>query len=118
MGTIVCNPTGFSRIVIFSKEIKFNADSDISHVLDPLTEWRRSQVGGSDRRLHIHADNARPHSAKKVTEFLACNGMKSAPHPTFSPDLEPYDFDLFGQIKGSLAGASSQEFDRLLQALM
>jgi transposase len=72
---------------------------------------------GSDRRLHIHADNARLHTAKKVTEFLAGNGMKRAPQPLSSPDLALCEFYLFGYIKWRLASASFEEPDQLLQAI-
>jgi transposase len=114
---IVCNPTGFCRIAALPKGIKVNADYYISHIFDPLAEWRKSQVGGSDRRLHVHADNARPHTAKQVTEFLTGNGMKRAPHPPYSPDLAPRDFCLFGYIKGRLAGTSFEKADQLLHAI-
>jgi transposase len=117
MVTIVWNHTGFYRIVAFPKGMKFNTDYYISHILDPLAEWRRSQVGGSNRKLHVHADNARPHTAKKVTEFLAGNGMKRAPHPPSSPDLALCDFYLFESLKGRLAGTSFEEPDQLLQAI-
>jgi hypothetical protein len=79
MMTIVWNRTGFNPIVSLPKEMKFNADYYISHMLDPLAEWRRSQVGSWNRRLHVHADNARPYIAKKVTEFLVGDGMKELP---------------------------------------
>jgi hypothetical protein len=97
--------------------MKFNANYYISHIFDPLTEWRRSQVGGSDQRLPIRAENARPHTAKKNTEFLAGNGMKRAPLPPHSPDLAPCDFYLFGDIKGKFTGASFEEPDQLLQVI-
>jgi transposase len=67
--------------------------------------------------LHVHADNARPHTGKKVTEFLAGNGMKRAPHPPYSQDLAPCDFYLFGYIEGRLTGASFEDPDQLLQAI-
>jgi hypothetical protein len=97
--------------------MKFNADYYIFHMLDPLAEWQRCQVAGSDRRLHVHANNARPHTAKKVTEFLAGNGMKRVPHLPDSPDLALCGFYLFGYIKGRLAGASFEESDQLLRAI-
>jgi transposase len=115
--TIVWNPTEFYRIVAFPKGMKFNADYYISHILDPLAEWGRSPVGGSDRRLHAHADNARPHTAKEVTEFLSGNGMKRGPDPPYSPDLTLCDFYFFGYIKDRLAGASFEELDQLFQAI-
>jgi hypothetical protein len=79
MVTIVWNSTRFYQMVALPKGMKFNADYCIARILDPLAEWRRIQVGGSDRRLHVHADNARPHIAKKVTEFQTHKAMKRAP---------------------------------------
>jgi hypothetical protein len=117
MAAIVWNPTGFHRIVALPKEMKFNMDYCISHILDPLGEWRRSQIGGSDRRFHVHADNASPHTAKKVTEFLAGNGMKRILRPPYSPDLALCDFYPFGYIKGRPAGSSFEEPDQLLQVI-
>jgi hypothetical protein len=95
--------------------MKFNAGSSIFHILDPLAEWRRSQVGGSDQRLHVQADDVCPNTAENVTEFFADNGMKRAPHLPYSPDLVLCDFSLFGHIKGRLTDASFEEFDQLLQ---
>jgi hypothetical protein len=42
--------------------------------------------------------------------------MKSAPHPPYSPDLEPSDFYLFGYAKRCLAGLSFEDADQLLAA--
>jgi hypothetical protein len=117
MVTIVWNPRGFYRIVALPKGMKFNVDYYIYHILHPLAEWRRSQIGGPDHRLHVHADNARHHTAKKLTEFLAGNDMKRAPHPLYSPALTPCGFSLFGSMKGRLAGASFEEPDQLLQVI-
>jgi hypothetical protein len=39
MATIVWNPTGFYRIVAVPKGMKFNADYEISHILEPLANW-------------------------------------------------------------------------------
>jgi hypothetical protein len=48
MVTIVWNRTGFYRIVALPKGMKFSADYYISHIFDPLAEWRRGQVRGSE----------------------------------------------------------------------
>jgi histone-lysine N-methyltransferase SETMAR len=117
MMTFVWNPTGFYRIVALPKGMKFNVDHYISYVLDPLAEWPKSQVGGSDRRLHVHAGSARPPTAKKATEFLAGNGIKRAPCLPYSPDLAPCDFYLFRYIKGRLVGASFDKPDHFLQVI-
>jgi hypothetical protein len=115
--TIVWNPIGFSQIVALPKGMKFNAGYYISQRLDPLAERRRSQVGASDRRWHVQANNARPHTAKKVTEFQAGKSIKRAPHSPYSPELAPCDFYLFGYIKGRPACASFEGPDQSLQAI-
>jgi transposase len=67
--------------------------------------------------MHVQGHNARPHTAKKITEFLAGNGMIRAPHPPYPPDLALCDFYLFGHIKDRLAGSSFEEPAQLLQAM-
>jgi hypothetical protein len=44
MVTIVWNPTGFYLTVALPKGMKSNVDYYISHAVDPLAEWRGSQV--------------------------------------------------------------------------
>ncbi|PNF41538.1 hypothetical protein B7P43_G12319 [Cryptotermes secundus] len=52
----------------------------------------------------LHHDNARPHTADIVQEFLAKNKMAVVPHPPYSPDLAPCDFFLFLKMKIKLKG--------------
>jgi hypothetical protein len=66
--------------------------------------------------LHIHADNARPHTANKITEFFAGNSMKGPLRRQYSPGLALCNCNLFRYIKDRLADASSEERDQLLQA--
>jgi hypothetical protein len=47
----------------------------------------------------LHPDNARPHVAKIVKQYLEDSNLKSAPLPPYSPDLAPSDFFLFGHVK-------------------
>jgi histone-lysine N-methyltransferase SETMAR len=67
--------------------------------------------------LIVHADNAKPHTAKSTIEYLQANAMKKAPHPPYSPDLAPSDFYLFGYVKGQLNGCSFTSGDELLSAI-
>jgi hypothetical protein len=43
--------------------------------------------------------------------------MKSAPHPPYSPDLAPSDFNLFGYVKRCLVDLSFEDADQLLAAV-
>jgi hypothetical protein len=51
-------------------------------------------------------------------DYLRANGLTPAPHPAFSPDLEPSDFCLFGKLKMALIGAIFANNDELLQGVM
>jgi hypothetical protein len=50
----------------------------------PLSQWRSIEAAGNERKLLVHADNVRPHTAKLSTQSFNENRMKSAPHPLYS----------------------------------
>jgi hypothetical protein len=74
----------------------------VSDILVPLVEWRKTQVGGSDRKFIVHADNSCPHTARVTLEFLKHNGMKRTSHPPYLPNVALSDFYL-----SSLAASSN-----------
>jgi hypothetical protein len=94
-----------------------NADCYISEILTTLAKWCAGQVGATDRELMVHSGNARPHTAKRVNEFLANNGMTRAPHPPYLPDLAPCNFFRFSYIKTQLMGRSLYDSDQLLMGI-
>jgi histone-lysine N-methyltransferase SETMAR len=117
MRTIVWNPRGLHLIKVLKKDCKFNAGYYIAEILDPLSQWRSIEAAGNERKLLVHADNARPHTAKLSTQYCHENRMKSGPHPPYSPDLAPSDFYLFGYVKICLSGLSFEDACQLLAAL-
>jgi histone-lysine N-methyltransferase SETMAR len=117
MLTIIWNPQCFHLINVFPKGQKFNADYDITYLLSTLCKWCRHQRGASDRKLLVHADNARPHTALASMNFLDAHGMKKAPHPPYSPDLAPSNFYLFGYLKHCLASEAFADAGELLRAV-
>jgi histone-lysine N-methyltransferase SETMAR len=52
----------------------------------------------------LHWDNAPVHTAATVVDFLLAKGVKTVPHPPYSPDLTPGGFFLFPKVKAKLAG--------------
>jgi histone-lysine N-methyltransferase SETMAR len=104
MLTIGWNPRGFHLINVLEKGRKFNTNYYIAEILDPLSycpivPMALNEAAGNKRRLLVHADNARPHTAKLSTQYFNENRMKSVPHPPYSADLAPSDFSLFGYVK-------------------
>jgi hypothetical protein len=98
--TIVWNSTSFHQISVLPKGAEFNSDYYISEIFAPLVEWRSGQAGATNRKLIVHADNARVHTPYKATEFFDAKRLKMGPHPLYSPDLALGHFDVFGYIKG------------------
>jgi hypothetical protein len=102
--TTVWNPSGFHLIKLLPKGFKFDASYYVTQILNPLSVWRGTQIGRTNRKLIVHAGNARPHTVKVTLDFMERNAMKRASHPPYSPDLAPPDFYVFGPVKQLLRG--------------
>lgn len=74
-----------------------------------------SNHDGIRKNLHWrnHLKNARPHAAKITKSQIAQLKFIQKPHPPFSPDVSPYNFFLYGMLKGLLKGRSHETFDTL-----
>ncbi len=71
--------------------------------LKPLVKQlneKRKSLGVTE--LKFHHDNARPHTAKTVVEYLKNENFSIIDRPPYSPDLAPSDFWLFDRIKSHL----------------
>jgi hypothetical protein len=99
MLTIVWNPRGLHLIKVLEKGRKFKARYYIAETVESLFQWRSIGAAGNERKLLLHADNVRPHTARLLTQYFNENRMKSAPYPPYFPDLAPSDFYLFGYVK-------------------
>ena len=49
---------------------------------------------------HFLQDNTPVNNSILVTDYLTKMGIKTVPHPPYSPDLDPCDFWLFPQLRG------------------
>jgi len=67
-----------------------------NQLLPAVAEKRPELVGN----FILHQDNAPPHKARIVTEFLVEQGIEALRHPPYSPD----HFWLFDTLKLSLRG--------------
>jgi hypothetical protein len=81
---IVWNPRMLHLIKVLERGREFNAGYYIAEVLEPLSQWRSIEAAGNQRKLLMHEDNARQHTAKLSTQYCNENQMKSAPHPPYS----------------------------------
>jgi transposase len=114
MVIIAWNPLGFPLIMTLPKRRTFNTKYYRDNILAAMTQL---QPGDDRRKLVVHADNARAHTAQKCRTFCEENGLRLAPHPPYSPDLAPSDFFLFGYVKERLKGMVFPSYEELLDAV-
>lgn len=76
-----------------------------------------------DKQPELHAagpillqDNASCHKAEIVMNLLDQFGWEPLPHPPYSPDLSPCDFDAFPKIKEPLRGSRFSTLEELKKA--
>ena len=67
---------------------------------------------------HFQQDNAPVHNSILVTDYSTKMGIKTVPHPPYSPDLAPYDFWLFPKLKENLRGCRYETIEEIKEAVM
>lgn len=118
MLTVFWNPNGFALIKVLPDDMPFNAEYFINEILQELYEKTSTIPNKGDRKVTLHFDNARPHTARKVTQFMEEHHMKKAPQPAYSPDIAPSDFFLFGYLKNMLQGTHFDSVDSLYESVI
>jgi transposase len=108
------DPLGFPLIATLPKWRTFNAEYYRDNILAALTQF---QPEGYGRKLVVHAENARVHTAQKRRTFCEENGLRLTPHPPYSPDLASSDFFLFGYVKERLKGMVFPSYEELLEVI-
>ena len=66
---------------------------------------------------HFPQENALVHSSILVTDYLTIMGIKTVPHPPYSPDLSPCDFWLFPKLKEKLRGYRYETIEEMKEAV-
>jgi hypothetical protein len=112
--TITWHPLGFHLLDAPPKSNKFIAEYCCVNLLTELLPLRLAVDG---RRLVIHADKARLHTARKCQTFCQEIRLHLVIHPPYSIDCVPSDFFLFGYIKHGLQGIAFPSHEELLATI-
>ena len=103
MITVMFKSTGPLLVHYLEKGEAICAQTYIEDCLTPVIGTIRQQRPKSGTKsMKILHDNAKPHVAKIVREYLNSEGITIIDHPPYSPDLAPSDFCLFSYIKQRL----------------
>ena len=66
---------------------------------------------------YFHQDNAPVHNSILVTDYLTKMGIKTVPHPPYSPDRAPCDFCLCPNLKEKLWGCRYETIKEMKEAV-
>ena len=78
--------------------------------------WKRPALFKSGQ-WHFHQDSAPVHNSILVTDYLTKMGIKTIPHPPYSPDLAPGDICLFPKLKEKLRGCRYETIEEMKEAV-
>lgn len=87
----------------------------LSKVLRPAI--RKKRPGLLEVTPCLLHDNASSHLASRVTSLLSSYEWEVLPHPAYSPDMSPPDFDLFAKLKEPMRGVRFDDLEELEQAV-
>jgi hypothetical protein len=101
MLSLFFNGKGQFVIDVLPKGMKRDTDDFADNIIPELgrlcsPQGRRS----SGRRVMLHVDNAPIHCTGTIQDRMAVAELERIEHPPYNPDLTPYDFFLFGCVKG------------------
>jgi len=78
---------------------------------------RSKRRGLLSKRVLLHHDNTRLHTAAHTVDTLRALKFEVLKHPPYSPDLAPSDFHLFGPMKEHLRGQMFADDDEVMEAV-
>lgn len=65
---------------------------------------KRREFATRHEAIIFHHDNARPHVARPVKNYLENNVWEVLPHPLYSTDRAPSDYHLFRSMQNAVIG--------------
>lgn len=86
----------------------------LNFLMKDIGEWLGRKTFKKPVLLH---DNARPHKARIVQDFLTHMRVVTWYHPPYSPDISPPDFNCFGPLKRKLRGVRYSDWAEFEAAL-
>jgi histone-lysine N-methyltransferase SETMAR len=69
-------------------------------------EIKSKQSGIMSTGVLLQHDNTRPHTANSTVATIQDLSLEYLPHPSYSPDLAPSNFHVFGLLKEAMGGKS------------
>ena len=114
MATFFWDVSGIIHVDFLEPGTTINAERYISTLKSLKARLRRVR---GNKKITLHHDNARPHTARATVQAIDDLGFCLLPHPPYSPDLAPCDFHLFPKLKEQLRGIRFDSNEEIVQAV-
>ena len=117
MVTVFWDIDGVILVDVMARGETINSDAYIK-TLQKLKQryWRMRHNRNPGGMLTQH-DNARPHTSLRTQEAITKFGWTVLPNPTYSPDLVPSDFHLFGPLKNAVCGTRFEDDESVIHSV-
>lgn len=99
---------------LFDEGLTMTSDRYKTFLDENVTKWQLDKKISYPIILH---DNAKPYKAQIIKDLLKSKSWSSLPHPPYSPDLNPCDYNCFGNLKMRLSGVRYPDIDSLKSAI-
>jgi hypothetical protein len=105
MGSVYFSRRGMVSIEFIPNGQTYDSEFFVDKVLPSIERnFARTRPEMRATGVHLHLDNAKPHTARKSVNKMHKLGLIRVPQPPYSPHIVPCDFFLFGHLKDKLAG--------------
>jgi len=117
MLTILWGVDSFYILEALPGSQKFDSDYFISILKKLKKEYCKIKKKMSVQGVYLHLDNAKVHTSMATVATAKKLGFTMLKHPSYSPDIAPSDFFLFGYIKDQLKNTEFETTDELIEAV-
>lgn len=108
--SIFFRTTGVVHISYIDRGKIIDSNSYIEDCLKPMfKDFMKQRPKSGLKNVKFHHDNAKPHVAQSVINYLNEQKVIIMEHPPYSPDLAPSDFWLFDYVKKQLDNHTDAE---------
>jgi transposase len=103
--TVFWNPNGLYVNRFLERSTSVNSAYFAEYVVRDIEFVPALQTTRQQKKKFIpHMSNSPGHKSRMIIEEIESLHLTLAPHPTYSPDLAPSDFFLFGYLKQKMIG--------------
>ena len=113
MLTVFWNNQGPITISFLEKGSFLNSANYCELLKQVKKDIKNKRRGHQSKGVIIHHDNARPHTAAQTVQTINHLGWELLPHLSYSPNLAPSDFHMFGPLKEFMRGTKFESDDEV-----